>query len=123
VTFKTPEGPYIQLSFKQYNIKINLIQVFDAEGHNIVHMDDDGYWVLPTARMKTDKSTIQVFDYTDSEVFYMKYLNPETVLIRGNLRNPNGVTVFIGESRTTTSLPSSGETVGNCYLQMYGPPT
>jgi len=75
---------------------VTVLRIFDAGNNIIARIDDDGFWVANSTRMKrVDPSTLVVFDHGDMEVLRIAFLNPGTLSITGIFRHAGLRTVSI----------------------------
>jgi hypothetical protein len=69
-------------------IIISTLKVFDDRNNIIARMDADGFWVDNSTRKKRhDKSTLVVYDHSDTEVVRVVLLNRNTLSITGVFRH------------------------------------
>jgi hypothetical protein len=75
---------------------VTVLRIFDAGNNIIARIDDDGFWVANSTRMKrVDPSTLVVFDHGDMEVLRITFLNPGALSITGVFRHVRLRTVSI----------------------------
>jgi len=75
---------------------VSVLRIFDDRNNVIARIDEHGFWVANSARIKRrDPSTLVVFDHGDLEVLRIAFLNPKSLLITGVFRHAGLRTVLI----------------------------
>jgi hypothetical protein len=78
------------------SLSIKILKLFDDRGDNIVHIDPDKFWVRPDVRLeRPDKSTLIVYDHTDSEAIHVRLMNSNTLYLTGTIRYPGAIAITI----------------------------
>lgn len=54
-----------------------------------------------------DRSKLAIYDKKGDEIFFVEYVNPKAVRIRGVFASPSGMTVNISDSRIVATAPNS----------------
>jgi hypothetical protein len=73
-------------------LTITTLKIFDDRNDIIARIDaEDGLWVQNSTRKKRpDKSTLVVYDHSDTEVLRVQFLNRSAILLTGIFRH-NGI--------------------------------
>lgn len=92
---------------------LSLLRIFDEQGNNIARIEPDGtFWSHPNVRrVRPDWSTLIVYDPHDDEALYLKFINKNTISIRGIFRSNGRQPVVI----TDTAIKMGGINIsGSC---------
>lgn len=75
-------------------------RVFD-NGELVARVDQNKLWTNSRFRSRTssDRSTFEVFDHLDDQVFRVRFLNSSSISVIGRFRAPNGRFVDISEDK------------------------
>jgi hypothetical protein len=79
------------------------LRIFNDRNEIITRLDEDGFWVRYDIRKKRpNRSTLVVYDQTDSEVLHIEMLNSKTVSIEGKFRHPKTMPITITKDQILT---------------------
>jgi len=75
---------------------LRVLRIFDDSNRIIARIDEDGFWVEPYTRSKRpDRSTLVIYDRTDTEVLRVSLLNRRAVEITGVFRSEGSQTMVV----------------------------
>jgi len=81
-------------------LRVVTLRMLNDRNEIIARIDEDGFWVRNDIRKKRpNRSTLVVYDQTDTEVLYIEMLNSETVSILGQFRHPKTGPIIIDRDR------------------------
>jgi hypothetical protein len=90
---------------------LRTLRVFDEQGNIIARIDKNGFWLHPLSRrLRPDWSTIVIYDGRDNEALNIRFINKNTILIKGIFKTLGRVPMIITEN----SIRVGGNT-------LYGP--
>jgi hypothetical protein len=75
---------------------LRVLKIFDENNKIIARIDDDGFWMASSTRIKRpDPGTLVVLDHGNTEVLRIAFLNPKALSITGIFRHAGQRTVSI----------------------------
>jgi hypothetical protein len=88
--------PMLTVDRDRRGLVIKVLRIFDDSNRIIARIDEDGFWVEPSTRKgRPDRSTLVVYDRTDTEVLRMTLLNRKALSVTGVFRAEGVPTVVL----------------------------
>jgi hypothetical protein len=88
--------PMLSIDSVDGELEIKTLKIFDVSPSLIASVDDGEIWVAPQVRhQKPNRSTLIVYDKTDTQVLKVRLLNLNTLYVEGIFRDVRGTAVSI----------------------------